>query len=101
MPQKTIETIPAVIEELRSLSAQIVHPKDVHFASMAQTVENFAAIAEHEDTVIDDLVAKVDRYEKALRDIKRECGSRTINAGTSTLERFVDQVLRLEHVAER
>lgn len=101
MPQKIIETIPAVVEELRSLSKQIVHPKDTYFASMAQTVENFAAIAEHEETVIDDLVAKVDRYEKALRDIKRECGERAINAGTSTLGLFVDQILRLEHVAER
>lgn len=90
---KRIETIPAVIKELRNLSSQILHPKDVYFRSMAQTIENFVAISEHEETVIDDLVCKVDRYEKALGDIKRECGQREINNGTSTLGLFVDQIL--------
>ena len=67
MPQQIIKTIPRVIEELRGLSSQIVHPKDVYFASMAQTVENFVAIAEHKESVIDDLVSRCDRYEKVLR----------------------------------
>jgi len=94
MPAKTIETIPEVIAELRKLSKQIICPKDTYFSSMADTVEKLLVMVREGDLVVDDLAARVERLEKALRDIKRHYGHVSVNAGTGTLETFVDMVLQ-------
>jgi hypothetical protein len=62
---------------------------------MADTVEATVKWMDEDDRdlVIDDLIAKLDRVCSAMRDIKRECGHREINNGTSTLGLFIDQIL--------
>lgn len=47
--ERKIKTPEQVVAELRAMSAQFVHPKDMYFAGMADIVERLIAKCKHND----------------------------------------------------
>jgi hypothetical protein len=59
-----------VHDELMKMHKQFVHPKDTYFLGMAECVQRTIdwLADDDRDLIIDDLVAKVDRLERQLRE---------------------------------